>query len=352
MYYIVAHCATMVTGPSAQACRCGAGLPADRAGARRADPPALRADPVWPDLRLGDMRREAAIFALRFIQIRDHLPVRVASWNVAFRSKVAAECQGELLRALQVDVVMLQELNPASADTLRRAAGLDWLVRAVDLRVPQADDRPVRRRGVGIAGRGRLPRPSWILDGVRLPERTLAVAIDGETELTAVSYHAPPGVTWGIDKPRQAVALAQRLALCRGPVLVGADANTPELDAADFAATRTHWHSGKRILHGEPGDDLMFGPAKIHHLDDALRRWLADHPDQAAAMSAARPRGPLAITHYTGKRKNSPGCPRRFDAIWATPHWKINSVDHLYDAAVQAGSDHAVVLADLELVRS
>jgi len=41
----------------------------------------------------------------------------------------------------------------------------------------------------------------------------------------------------------------------------------------------------------------MFGPAKIHHLDDALRRWLADHPDQATAVAATRPNGPLAITH-------------------------------------------------------
>lgn len=66
------------------------------------------------------------------------------------------------------------------------------------------------------------------------------MAFQGDTEMTVVSYHAPPGVTWGIDKPQQAIALARRLALCRGPVLVGADANTPEVDAPDFAATRTH----------------------------------------------------------------------------------------------------------------
>jgi endonuclease/exonuclease/phosphatase family metal-dependent hydrolase len=279
--------------------------------------------------------------------------VRVASWNVFFRSKVAAKLQGELLRSLDVDLVMLQELNPDSGDILRTAAGLDWLVRAVDLRVPHADDRPVRRRGVAIAGRGLPPRRSWILDSVPLPERTLAVAIQARgTELTAVSYHAPPGVTWGITKPRQAIALANWLAVCRGPVLLGADANTPEVDAPDFASTRTHWHSGNRNLQGEPGDDLMFGPAKIHHLDDALRRWLADHPDHTTAVAAARPHGPLAITHYTGKRKNSPGCARRFDSVWTSPHWKVKSIDHLYDAAVTAGSDHAVVIADLELTDS
>ena len=85
----------------------------------------------------------------RWALARDDLPVRVASWNVFFRSKVVAELQGELLRSLDVDLVMLQQLNPDSGDILRSAAGLDWLVRAVDLRVPHADDRPVRRRGRG-----------------------------------------------------------------------------------------------------------------------------------------------------------------------------------------------------------
>jgi endonuclease/exonuclease/phosphatase family metal-dependent hydrolase len=281
--------------------------------------------------------------------------MRVASWNVFFRSKAVAERQGQLLRSLEVDLVMLQELNPDSADILRSAAGLDWLVRAVDLRARHADDRPVRRRGVAIAGHGLPPRRSWTLDGIPLPERTLAVSVqvDG-TELTAVSYHAPPGVTWGIIKPRQAITLARWLAGCRGPVLLGADANTPEIDAPDFASTRTHWHSGSRSLHGEPGDDLMFGPAKIHHLEDAMRRWLADHPDHATALAAdaARPNGPLAVTHYTGKRKNSPGSPRRFDSVWTTAHWRVKSIDHLYDAAIQAGSDHALVIADIEPTES
>ena len=50
-------------------------------------------------------------------------------------------------------------------------------------------------------------------------------------------------------------------------MLLGADANTPLIDAVDFAATRTHWHTGGRRLNGEPGDDLLFGPDKIHPLD-------------------------------------------------------------------------------------
>src|ERR1039457_1691569 len=97
----------------------------------------------------------------------------------------------------------------------------------------------------------------------------------------------PPGVSWGIVRPRQAVAFARRLSAQQGPVPMGADANTPLVDAVDFAETRTHCRSGNRRLNGEPGDDLLFGPGKIHPLEDGLR-WLADHPAEAAALLTAR----------------------------------------------------------------
>ncbi len=131
------------------------------------------------------------------------------------------------------------------------------------------------------------------------------------------------------------------------PRLAGRRCQHPLLDAADFTATRTHWHTGDRHLHGEPGDDLLFGPGKIHGLDDALRRWLADHPAIAAPLAVDRPFGPLAVTHRTGKRKTSPGTGRRFDSIWITRHWAVHSIDHYYDDAIAAGSDHAIVIADL-----
>lgn len=277
--------------------------------------------------------------------------MRVVSWNVAFRGAAAAQCQGELLRKLQPDLMLLQEVNLSSAEVLRRAAGADWLICAADLRARSADDRPVRSRGVAIAGSGLPPRRAWLPVDVPLPERTLLAetTMDG-IALIAVSYHAPPGVNWGIVKPRQAVAFARWLSAQQGPVLLGADANTPLIDAADFAATRTHWHTDDRHLQGEPGDDLLFGPGKIHSLEDALRRWLADHPGEAAALTN-QPAGPLAVTHRTGQRKDSPGTGRRFDSLWLTHHWTVQRIDHLYDDGIAAGSDHAAVVADLTVTQ-
>ena len=167
--------------------------------------------------------------------------VRVVSWNIAFRGPKAAKRQGGLLRELAPDLMLLQELNPDSSAVLADAAGADWMVRAIDLRTPEPVDSPVRRRGVAIAGHGLHPCRSWLLDEIRLSERILLIETQTEgTPFIAASYHAPPGVTWGIVKPRQAVAFASWLSTQNVPLLFGADANTPLIDALDFANTRTH----------------------------------------------------------------------------------------------------------------
>ena len=37
----------------------------------------------------------------------------------------------------------------------------------------------------------------------------------------------------------------------------------------------------------------------------------------------------------------------RYDAIWVTSHFTVESVEYVYDEAIEAGTDHALVLAGL-----
>src|SRR6202030_1204319 len=110
-----------------------------------------------------------------------------------------------------------------SSAVLADAAGADWMVSAIDLRTPKPNDTPVRRHGVAIAGHGLPPVRSWLLDEILLSERILFIETQMEgTPFIAVSYHAPPGVSYGIVKPRQAVAFASWLRTQTGPLLFGA----------------------------------------------------------------------------------------------------------------------------------
>ena len=49
--------------------------------------------------------------------------MRVISWNVNWRTGFARD-QGQLLRELHCDIVILQEVNRKSTEILREAAGL------------------------------------------------------------------------------------------------------------------------------------------------------------------------------------------------------------------------------------
>lgn len=270
------------------------------------------------------------------------------SWNVAYRTGASVKRQAEFLAKLRPDLVLLQEVNPRSSDVLMTESGLAWLVRSVDLRAAAPDDRPVRRRGVAIAGKGPRPEEVALLPGdIALPERALTacVVLDGGP-MTALSYHAPPGVNWGIDKVRQAWACVRWLGVQHGPVVMGADGNTPEFAMPDFKDSRTHWHTGMRKLAGEPGDDILFGPNKRHRLTDALRTWLGQHPEEFGRIRTDYPAGPLALSHRTGRRRDSPGIDRRFDSIWLTPEFQVEGVAYPYQESIDAGSDHSAVVVD------
>ena len=229
-----------------------------------------------------------------------------------------------------------------SVDKLKAAAGLEWMVVSTP---PDGDTSMRRRRLVGIGGTS--PAATRPLD-FRAPveERLLVVevSIEGRPVVVA-SYYAPPGVSWGRVKVDQAVSFTDWLCSREGPVIVGADANTPKLDPVDDSAVQTHWYTGFRKLNGDPGDDVLWGSSPRHQLKDCLRTWLAMDPARVRDLD---PTGPLAVSHYTAKRKDHPGHPRRFDAIWATPDVEVLDVRYLSEEIGRL-SDHAPVVADLEL---
>ena len=167
----------------------------------------------------------------------------------------------EYLAALQPDVVLLQDVNGSGAPILLDGIAATWHV-LTEPPVIEGELSPASRRHLTmIAGTVGLVAAPATLPAVPMPER-LAVAellVTGWPTVTLLSYYAPPGVRWKIIKPRQAVATAQWLAQRVGPVVLGADANTPQLDPVDPVGYRTHWPTGagarprRRSAHSRPG---------------------------------------------------------------------------------------------------
>jgi hypothetical protein len=273
---------------------------------------------------------------------------RVATWNLNNRGPAVAHNMGALLKRFDIDLLLAQELNLASSETLVQSAGMTWIRTAFDGGAPVPPSGSGRRRVTAIAGRSAPPERVGVPGQLPLPERMVYALIATPVgQLMLASYHAPPGVSWGQVKVQHAHSLLEWVNATPAPLVVGADANTPEVDHPDRDRVRTHWHTGRRRLGGQTGDDDMFGGRPRHRLDDAYRRWVEAHPEELAQIRAARPDGPLATSHRTGKRRDAPGFPRRFDALWIGPEMEISSINYHYEAAIAAGSDHALVVAEL-----
>jgi hypothetical protein len=170
-----------------------------------------------------------------------------------------------------------------------------------------------------------------------LPERALIAEVETLTgPLTLCSFHTPPGATWKNKKPESLVVLAKWLALQQTMVIVGMDANAPKSDHPDIEQNKWFWEE-------EP---LMLGARPLHVLRDALRVKLTAQPLEAPHIMPKSPQGPLAVSYNRGWGKKV-FIPCRYDFIYITPDFEVSEVRYLYEEAIQAGSDHALVVADL-----
>ena len=91
----------------------------------------------------------------------------------------------------------------------------------------------------------------------------------------------------------------------------------------------------------------FLGSEPEHGLVDALRKWLAEHPNEMERIGRLRPDGPLDLTYDHGK-KSYPR-PDRFDRILVSPGIEVGGYGSRYGDALAAGSDHALLWAELAI---
>lgn len=257
--------------------------------------------------------------------------LRVLDWNV---NGFAHRGQADLLDVLDWDVACLQEVTERSWPDFRRCADDGDVVFP---HLPPLAGRPPRY-GSAVLTRGEgLPLAEFgVLPDMPSPERAATARLATPAgDMWVGSWAAPPARgAWGPSgKGRQVQRFAAWLRDRPGPTVVGIDRNAPNRERLDLADDE--WWNER-----EP---LLYGPGRVHDLRDVYRDHLTAHPDELARVRAERPDGPLAVTHERG------GVPCRYDAVYASPEFRVVDVEHLWEEARDAGSDHGVVLATLDL---
>jgi len=263
------------------------------------------------------------------------MKIRFASWNVNNRNPTARHV--EILQRARPDILALQEVCPALHDALVAEGLFAWDAFSLKLRPPREGEGRSRRLGCSLLGsaRSRL-RSCSLVPELTFPERTLVATTEGAGGVVMVcSFHTPPGASWGEVKPRTLKAIAEWLSQQGTPMVFGIDANCPKTDHPDIRRNEWWWED-------EP---LLLGATPLHHLQDVFRVHLAANPNELAAILAARPDGPLAVSHVRGNRRKMTEC--RYDFIYATADVAVSNVVYEFDESIRAVSDHALVMADL-----
>jgi len=243
--------------------------------------------------------------------------VRFGSWNVNHRRLTGGHL--DILRQADLGLVAFQEASSSFYADLETSGMFDWGVFSLDLQPPGPDEGKSRRLGCSIFGRTHLRlQDATLIPGVAFPERTLvAEMVAGQSSLTACSFHTPPGASWKKIKPQTLVTIARWLAARSGTTVFGIDANCPKTDHPDIQRNDWWW----------PDESMMLGPSPLHSLKDAYRTYLEGHPDEWQRVVAARPNGPLAVSHVRGNSRKRTDC--RYDFIYVTEDVRVAAVGDL-----------------------
>jgi hypothetical protein len=269
--------------------------------------------------------------------------LRFLTWNLNGASGERAQRLTDLLDAELADgpaIAALQEVKPGTHRVLVAAGIFDWLVYSLDIRARGPFDRGNRKLGCVLAGRGDIELLGGdVLWRLPLPERSAIAHVRWSgIELDAISYHSLAGSGFKAGKGVAYRGLLETLSARERPMLLGLDANTPKLDHPEESRSVFWWPAHEPLVLGSTSE-------RKHDLADAFRRWLAANPAEWEAIAAERPDGPLAVTHLRGAKN----IPCRYDQVWVSPEWTVESVRHLTDASFEAGSDHAIVSANLNI---
>lgn len=265
----------------------------------------------------------------------------VATWNV---NGQANDQMLDLVNRVAPDVLFLQEVKTSKWPSFRDLEGWADGVYGLDLWPQQPGQGGSYALGAAVLVRSALHEAGQVLDlpDIGRPERLIKASIPCaacQIPMTLVAYHALHG-GHGTTKPRTAERFAQWLEEQAGPVIVGMDANSPNLDHPDEDKIECFWDQPethdmeRRLVSGD----------RRHRLSDVWRTYLDEHPRKKMALVKYQPLGPLAVTHFTGSHRVR--VPKRFDHIWATPDFAVADVKHIH-RGFRAGSDHALVWARL-----
>lgn len=257
--------------------------------------------------------------------------MRLINWNLSYQHKI--EPKIEYLKSFMnhETIVVLQETVPHYVDELRSQFENSYnLYYSLDLRQPSEFDGKERKLGVMVI----IPKSIKVikhdlLTRTPFPERTIYIEFEFENEVFSLfGLHSLTGVDYKKTKSVQFYTFAESVVRYK-PDIVMIDANEPKIDHPDinqveYFDNRDNGKGARSFF------DNMYGLG----LADPLRKI---HPIKTI---------PLTVSHKVNKKFE-----RRYDYIFVNQDkFEIIDINYYYDKAILVGSDHALVVCNVNKI--
>lgn len=279
--------------------------------------------------------------------------IRIVDWNVSYQGNSKAKIG--LLKKITNElgegypcIIAMQEVTESIHFDITRDDIFSNYAYSLNLRSPGQYEERNRSLGCLVACTGGIKIiDSSLIDRAPFPERTLCVhARLGQIVFEIVCFHSLTGVGFKKAKSAQFAALADYLSLKQGkPAILCCDLNEPQIDHYDLSRVKLFDQQGD----GGLAASYILGNSPVHGLRDTYRVWLTKNPEKLRKIKEMQDLSedlastPMQISHLAGS-KNA----KRYDYIFCSEHWEVNHVEYRFQEAINVGSDHALVTADLE----
>lgn len=255
--------------------------------------------------------------------------MRLIDWNISYSGEIFSIVR--YLKSLITDdsVLMLQEVKPEAYQAIHTELKefFDFYY-SLDYRHPGKFDSEARKLGVLIAVSKKIPvKRAGVIERSPFPDRTMFVEVEhGDQLLKLLALHSLTGVGYLRTKSIQYNSFSEFLDDYR-PDAIGIDANEPRVDHADFRQME--------FFDNGPGAKQFFEEVADIGLKDA---YLEQH------RNLMIDRNPLATSHVVKGRG-----PVRYDHLFVRNTIPIKMMEYYYEDAVAAGSDHAMLICEIDV---
>lgn len=256
--------------------------------------------------------------------------MKIIDWNIGYAGDT--ERKINYLQTLIDDntCVMLQEVKPHAYEYIKTTLGDKYeMFYSLEYRKPSKFDSDARKLGVLVlVSKGIEIVEAGAIERSPFPDRTVYVTIrkDGDT-VKLLALHSLTGCGYYRSKSVQYDSFAEFIDTYR-PDIIGIDANEPQVDHYDMRQMQFFDN----------------GPGAKHFFDEMVDIGLTDAYVRYNGTEGHEEGKPLTKSHNI-RRKGAV----RYDFLFVRDTYGVEALAYNYDDAVAAGSDHAIIVSELQV---